>query len=85
MNHLTKRRVALKYESARLQFASDYRELMREYKVSYSDVAEILGLSGIKVRQLINRDPLNLEQMTALVDVLNECGTCHVVFVIPRP
>ena len=85
MNHLQKRRVLLKYESARLQFASDYRELMREYGVSYSDVAKVLGLSGIKVRELISREPLNLEQMTALVDVLNEAGTCHIVFVVPRP
>lgn len=85
MDHLRKRRVALKYENARLQFALDYRELMREYKISYSDVATILGLSGIRTRELINRDPLNLEQMTALVDVLNECGSCRIVFVIPRP
>ena len=85
MDHLSKRRVALKYESARLQFASDYRELMREYGVSYNDVARILGLSGTKVRELISRESLNLEQMTALVDVLNEAGTCHIVFVIPRP
>ena len=85
MNHLQKRRVALKYESTRLQFASDYRELMREYGVSYDGIAKVLGLSGTKVRELINREPLNLEQMTALIDVLNEAGTCRIVFVIPRP
>ena len=85
MNHLQKRRVALKYESTRLQFASDYRELMREYGVSYDNIAKVLGLSGTKTRELINREPLNLEQMTALIDVLNEAGTCRIVFVIPRP
>lgn len=85
MNHLQKRRITLKYESVRLQFASDFRELMREYKVSYKDIAQTLGISGIKVRELINRDALTLEQMTALIDVLNDAGTCHIVFVIPRP
>lgn len=58
---------------------------MREYHVSYSDIATTLGISGTRVRELINRDPLNLDQMTALVDILNDCGTCRIVFIIPRP
>jgi hypothetical protein len=58
---------------------------MREYNVTYKDIADRLGLSGIKVRQLINSDPLTFVEMCTLADVLNEAGTCRIVFIIPRP
>jgi len=85
VDHLTTRRIALKRETARLQFTVDYKELMNEYNMSYGSVASALGISGVRVRQLINSDPLTMEDMSALVDVLNEAGTVRVVFILPRP
>ncbi len=85
MDHQTQRRIALKRETARLQFTLDYKELMNEYGKSYADVGRALELSGVAVRKRINSDVLTIKEMSALVDVLSPAGTIRVVFVLPRP
>lgn len=71
------------YEKTRAQFSCDIRELLKEYKMTYRDVANTLGITVPKVRQMIQSDNITFKDLVTLAAVLG--GRCRVLIIIPRP
>ncbi len=71
------------YEKVRLQFSYDFRELLKEYDVSYKDIAKILNVTVPKVRQMIQSDNITIKDLVTLAYALQ--GTIRILVILPRP
>lgn len=71
------------YEKTRAQFSCDFRELLKEHKMTYRDIADTLRVTVPKVRQMIQSDNITFKDIVTLTAVLG--GRCRVLIIIPRP
>ncbi|HEC64213.1 MAG TPA: hypothetical protein ENI23_02840 [bacterium] len=83
MNWREKEQLDREYEIVRLQFSSDFRELMREHNVTYKDLGVRLNMSVLKVRQMIHSTNLTIREMSTLAYALQ--GTIRILIILPRP
>lgn len=83
MNSKLKQWSDLNYEQIRQQFAFDLHEILKENKLTLSDVEQRLGWADGYLQSLIYNDNLSLKDIAEITAALQ--GTCRIVIVIPRP
>jgi len=71
------------YEKTRAQFSCNFRELLKEHKMTYRDIADTLGITVPKVRQMVQSDNITFKDIVTLTTTLG--GRCQVLIIIPRP
>jgi len=83
MDFRKKEQVKQAYEKARVQFSYDYRELLKEYGLTYKDVAEFMNTTVSTVRQKIQSDNISFAELVTLAAALQ--GTIRILIILPRP
>ena len=83
MDFAEKRHRDALYEKSRLEFSTEYRAILREYGLTYKDVASRLGWTVPQVRRAVQSEDVTFKTLVTLLWALQ--GTVRITMVIPRP